>query len=363
MRVTFPRRKTRKVNIGNVAVGGDAPVAIQSMCDTNTRDIAATVAQIVALEEAGCEIIRVAVPDQKAVDALPAIKKAMSVPLVADIHFDWRLAIAAADAGVDKLRINPGNIGGKKKIGEVVAAARHNNLPIRIGVNQGSIEKDLLDKYNGPSPDALVESALRNVDYLTDCNFEDIVLSLKASSAAQTIAAYRLVSEKCDFPLHLGVTEAGPLRTGTIKTAVAFGALLAEGIGDTIRVSLTAPVAEEVKAGWEILKAVGIRQRGPNLISCPTCGRIEIDMVELVDEVQKMIEKIEEPITVAVMGCVVNGPGEVREADIGIIGGKGVYLLTRRGEIVFRTKEFTEARKALLDHLDQVVAEYKTAGR
>jgi len=344
------------VQIGGVPIGGDHPVAVQSMCDTDTRDVQKTVAQIHSLEEAGCEIVRVAVPDQKAADALPEIKKAIGIPLVADIHFDWRLAIAAAKAGVDKLRINPGNIGGKKKIEEVVAAAKDRNIPIRIGVNQGSIEKDLLDKYGGPNPDALVESALRNIDYLTEFGFDNIILSLKASSAAQTIAAYRSISGKCDFPLHLGVTEAGPQWPGTIKSAVAFGALLAEGIGDTIRVSLTAPVEEEVKAGWEILKALGLRQRGPNLISCPTCGRLEIDLINLVAEVQKMLDVIKEPITVAVMGCVVNGPGEVRDADIGIIGGKGVYLLTRKGEIVFRTKELAAIRSALMEHLHSIVS-------
>jgi len=343
-------------------MGGEHPVVVQSMCDTDTRDVEKTLAQIHSLEEVGCEVVRVAVPDQKAADALPQIKKAINIPLVADIHFDWRLAIAAAKAGVDKLRINPGNIGGKKKIEDVVAAAKDHQLPIRIGVNQGSIEKDLLDKYGGPNPEALVESALRNVDYLTEFGFHDIVLSLKASGASQTIAAYRSVSEKCDFPLHLGVTEAGPQWPGTIKSAVAFGALLAEGIGDTIRVSLTAPVEEEIKAGWEILKALGLRQRGPNLISCPTCGRLEIDLINLVGEVQQMLDGIKEPITVAVMGCVVNGPGEVRDADVGIIGGKRVYLLTRKGKIVHRTNEFSEARTALIEHLDQAVAEYRAAG-
>jgi (E)-4-hydroxy-3-methylbut-2-enyl-diphosphate synthase len=352
--VTFDRKPTRVVKIGGVKIGGQNPVAVQSMCDTDTRDVTATVKQIHALEEAGCEIVRVAVPDQQAAAALPEIKKAIALPLVADIHFDWKLAVASAKAGVDKLRINPGNIGGKEKIKEVVAAAKDCGLPIRVGVNQGSIEKDLLDKYGGPNPQALVDSALRNVEYIAEFDFNDIVLSLKASDASQTIAAYRLVSQKCDFPLHLGVTEAGPQWSGTIKTAVAFGALLAEGIGDTIRVSLTAPVEEEVKAGWEILKALGLRQRGPVLISCPTCGRLEIDLIALVGEVQQMLEKIKEPITVAVMGCVVNGPGEVRDADIGIIGGKGVYLLTRKGKIVFRTKELSEARSALLEHLDEI---------
>ncbi len=356
MFVKFERKITRVVDIGGVKIGGDFPIAVQSMCDTDTRDVRATVKQIHALEEAGCEIVRVAVPDQQAANVLAEIKNAINIPLVADIHFDWRLAIASAKAGVDKLRINPGNIGGKNKIKEVVAVAKNCGIPIRVGVNQGSIEKDLLDKYGGPNPDALVESALRNVEYLTEFDFDDIVLSLKASDASQTIAAYRAVAAKCDFPLHLGVTEAGPQWPGTIKTAVAFGALLAEGIGDTIRVSLTAPVVEEVKAGWEILKSLGLRQRGPVLISCPTCGRLEIDLIELVAEVQTMLEGIKEPIIVAVMGCVVNGPGEVRDADVGIIGGKGVYLLTRRGKVVFRTKEFAEARQALLEHLDEVTA-------
>jgi (E)-4-hydroxy-3-methylbut-2-enyl-diphosphate synthase len=356
MRVTFPRKKTREIAIGGVKIGGDHPIAVQSMCDTDTRDVKKTVEQIHSLQEAGCEIVRVAVPDQKAADALPKIKAAIAVPLVADIHFDWRLAITAAKAGVDKLRINPGNIGGKAKIAEVVAVAKDRKIPIRIGVNQGSIETDLLDTYGGPNPEALVESALRNVGYLAEFGFQDIVLSLKASSASQTIAAYRLISAKCDFPLHLGVTEAGPQWSGTIKSAVAFGALLAEGIGDTIRVSLTAPVEEEVKAGWEILKSLGLRQRGPDLISCPTCGRLEIDLISLVAEVQKMLEGIKEPITVAVMGCVVNGPGEVRDADLGIIGGKGMYLLTRKGEIVFRTREFAEIRAALAEQLDGVIS-------
>jgi len=354
--IKFDRKKTRIVDIGGVKIGGDHPIAVQSMCDTDTRNAQATIEQIHMLAEAGCEIVRVAVPDRQAAAALTEIKKAVSLPLVADIHFDWKLAVAAAKAGVDKLRINPGNIGGREKICEVVAAAKDHRLPIRVGVNQGSIEKDLLDKYGGPNPAALVESALRNVAYLAEFDFHDIVLSLKASNAAQTIAAYRLVSEKCDFPLHLGVTEAGPQWPGTIKSAVAFGALLAEGIGDTIRVSLTAPVEEEVRAGWEILKALGLRQRGPVLISCPTCGRLEIDLIALVGEVQKMLENIKEPITVAVMGCVVNGPGEVRDADIGIIGGKGVYLLTRKGKIVFRTKELSEARRVLLEQLAEITA-------
>lgn len=354
MFVKFDRKKTRVVDIGGVKIGGDFPIAVQSMCDTDTRDVRPTVAQIHSLEEAGCEIVRVAVLDQEATKALPEIKKAISIPLVADIHFDWRLAIASAEAGVDKLRINPGNIGGKEKIKDVVAAAKDHGISLRVGVNQGSIEKDLLDKYGGPNPEALVESAMRNIEYLTEFDFQDIVLSLKASDATQTIAAYRSVAEKCDFPLHLGVTEAGPQWPGTIKTAVAFGALLAEGIGDTIRVSLTAPVEEEVKAGWEILKALGLRQRGPVLISCPTCGRLEIDLIKLVGEVQTMLEEIKEPITVAVMGCVVNGPGEVRDADVGIIGGKGVYLLTRKGKIVLRAREFATARDALLEHLAEI---------
>ncbi|MBD3298484.1 MAG: flavodoxin-dependent (E)-4-hydroxy-3-methylbut-2-enyl-diphosphate synthase [candidate division Zixibacteria bacterium] len=343
----WPRKRTRTVMVGTVPVGGDAPIAVQSMCDTDTRDISATVKQIHDMEEAGCEIVRVAVPDKEAGEAIARIKPQISIPLVADIHFDWRLAILAAEMGADKLRINPGNIGGKAKIAEVVACARDYGLPIRVGVNQGSIEKDLLDKYGGNNPDSLVESALRNAEIIAEHGFDDIILSLKSSNVGEMMAAYRSVAEKCDYPLHLGVTEAGPVASGTLKTAVAFGALISEGIGDTIRVSLTGDKAAEINAGFDILQALGLRRRGPELVSCPSCGRIEIDLMSLVDEVQQTLKGITTPLKVAVMGCVVNGPGEARDADWGIFGGKGVYLLTRKGEIVERFTDREAAKAAL----------------
>jgi len=339
------------VNIGGVPVGGDAPVAVQSMCDTDTRDVPATVKQIHEMESAGCEIARVAVPDVEAAEAIAQIHPQINIPLVADIHFDWRLALLAAKKGADKLRINPGNIGGKSKIAEVVACAKDHGLPIRVGVNQGSIEKDLLDKYGGNNPDSLVESALRNTEILAELDFHDIVLSLKSSNPAEAIAAYRSVSQKCDYPLHLGVTEAGPVKTGSLKSAVALGTLLAEGIGDTIRVSLTGPKSEEMEACWGILGALGLRRRGPELVSCPSCGRIEIDLISLVEEVQSTLKQIKSPLKVAVMGCVVNGPGEARDADWGIFGGKGIYLLTRKGEIVERFTDRDAAKAALTNAL------------
>lgn len=341
------RRKTRRVMIGGVPVGDGAPIVVQSMCDTDTRNVSATVAEIHAMEAAGCEIVRVAVPDTEAADAIARIRPQINIPLVADIHFDWRLALLAAEKGADKLRINPGNIGGKTKIAEVVACARDHGLPIRVGVNQGSIEKDLLDKYGGNNPDSLVESALRNVEILAAHDFHDIVLSLKSSNPGEAIAAYRSVSAKCDYPLHLGVTEAGPVKTGSLKSAVALGTLLAEGIGDTIRVSLTGPKSDEIEACYGILQALGLRRRGPELVSCPSCGRMEIDLLSLVEEVQQTLKGIKSPLKVAVMGCVVNGPGEARDADWGIFGGKGVYLLTRKGEIVERFTDRDAAKSAL----------------
>lgn len=341
------RHRTRKVMVGSVPVGGDAPVAVQSMCDTDTRDVAATVAQILEMEDAGCEIVRVAVPDEEAGEAIGKIRPQIHIPLVADIHFDWRLAILAAKKGADKLRINPGNIGGKKKIAEVVQCAKDHRLPIRVGVNQGSIEKDLLDKYGGNNPESLVDSALRNVEILAEHDFHDIILSLKSSNPGEAIHAYRLVAQRCDYPLHLGVTEAGPVKTGSLKSAVAMGTLLAEGIGDTIRVSLTGPKAEEMEACYGILQALGLRRRGPELVSCPSCGRIEIDLMSLVEEVQMTLKRVSSPVKVAVMGCVVNGPGEARDADWGIFGGKGIYLLTRHGEIVERYTNREDAKAAL----------------
>lgn len=342
-----PRHRTRRVMVGGVPVGGDAPIAVQSMCDTDTRDVAATVAQILEMEAAGCEIVRVAVPDEEAGEAIAKIRPQIHIPLVADIHFDWRLAILAAQRGADKLRINPGNIGGRQKIAEVVRCAKDHGLPIRVGVNQGSIEKDLLDKYGGNNPESLVESALRNVEILAEHDFHDIILSLKSSNPGEAIHAYRLVAQRSDYPLHLGVTEAGPVKTGSLKSAVALGTLLAEGIGDTIRVSLTGPKAEEMEACYGILQALGLRRRGPELVSCPSCGRIEIDLMSLVEEVQQTLKQVTSPVKVAVMGCVVNGPGEARDADWGIFGGKGVYLLTRHGEIVERFTDREAAKAAL----------------
>ncbi len=341
------RHRTRKVMVGNVPVGGDAPVAVQSMCDTDTRDVATTVAQILEMETAGCEIVRVAVPDEEAGEAIAKIRPQIHIPLVADIHFDWRLAILSAKMGADKLRINPGNIGGKKKIAEVVQCAKDHGLPIRVGVNQGSIENDLLDKYGGNNPESLVDSALRNVEILAEHDFHDIILSLKSSNPGEAIHAYRLIAQRCDYPLHLGVTEAGPVKTGSLKSAVAMGTLLSEGIGDTIRVSLTGPKAEEMEACYGILQALGLRRRGPELVSCPSCGRIEIDLMSLVEEVQITLKSVSSPVKVAVMGCVVNGPGEARDADWGIFGGKGVYLLTRHGEIVERYTNREDAKAAL----------------
>lgn len=347
----LPRSSTRCVTVGGVPVGGGAPVAVQSMCDTDTRDVAKTVAQIHDMEEAGCEIVRVAVPDKAAGEAIAKIRPQIGIPLVADIHFDWRLAILAAEKGADKLRINPGNIGGRQRIAEVVACAKDRVLPIRVGVNQGSIEKDLLDKYGGNNPDSLVESALRNVAILEEHGFQDIILSLKSSNPGEAIAAYRSVSQKCQYPLHLGVTEAGPEKTGTLKSAVAMGTLLAEGIGDTIRVSLTGSKTAEIEAAYGILQALGLRRRSPELVSCPSCGRIEIDLMSLVDEVQQTLKQLKTPLKVAVMGCVVNGPGEARDADWGIFGGKGVYLLTRKGELVERFTDREAAQKALTSAL------------
>jgi (E)-4-hydroxy-3-methylbut-2-enyl-diphosphate synthase len=301
------RRKSREVKIGAIAIGGNNPIAVQSMCSTKTHDVTATNKQIQRMVKAGAEIIRVAVPDEKAANALGEIRVACPVPLVADIHFNYKLALLAADAGVAKLRINPGNIGNEDRIKQVVEKAKEKKIPIRIGVNQGSVERDLVDKYVGPRPEAMVESAMRHVGILERHDFTDIVISLKASTAQATIEAYRLIARKCDYPLHLGVTEAGPAFSGAIKSSVAMGILLAEGIGDTLRVSLTADVEDEIRAGWEILKALGIRRRGPELVSCPTCGRTEIDLVGLVAKVEKALIGVDKPIKVAVMGCIVNG--------------------------------------------------------
>ncbi len=333
------RRKTREIKLGSVPVGGNAPISVQSMTNTDTRDVDATVSQIKRLEDAGCEIIRVAVPDKTAAEALSAIKKQIEIPLIADIHFDHRLALKAIEQDVDGLRINPGNIGDRKKIEAVVSACKDRGIPIRIGVNAGSLEKDLLKKYGHPTPAAMVESALRHIKILEDLNFFDIKVSLKASNVVNTIEAYRLISKKADYPLHIGISEAGPAFSGTIKSAVGLGILLSEGIGDTIRISLTADPVKEVEAAYEILKSLGLRKRGINIISCPTCGRLEIDVIKLASEVEQRLSHIKEAIDVSVLGCVVNGIGEGKEADIGIAGGRGIGIVFKHGKVMKKVKE------------------------
>ena len=328
------RKQTRTVQVGGVGVGGDNPVRVQSMCNTDTRDVAASLAQINRLAEAGCEIVRLAVPDDKAAAALAAIRRESPVPLIADIHFDHRLALAALEAGFDGLRINPGNIGSEDKVDVVVRAAMAHGVPIRIGVNGGSLEKDLLRQYGGPAPEAMVESGLRHVAMLEKRGFHDIKISLKSSSVLNTVAAYRLMAQKVDYPLHIGVTEAGTLVRGAVKSAVGLGILLGEGIGDTMRVSLTHDPVAEIGVAYEILRALGLRERGPEIVSCPTCGRTEINLISLAEQVEEALRGVDEVFTVAVMGCVVNGPGEAREADIGIAGGRDLGIIFRKGEVV-----------------------------
>ena len=325
---------SKQILVGGVPVGGGAPVTIQSMCNTRTDDAAATVEQILRLEEAGCQIIRVAVPDLAAAKAVGAIKEGIHIPLVADIHFDYKLALEAVAAGADAVRINPGNIGGADRVKAVARACAGKGIPIRVGVNGGSLEKELLAKYGGPTPEALVESAFGHIKLLNRWDFDDICVSLKTSSVPGTIAAYRKMAAESDYPLHVGLTEAGTPRMGILKSAVGIGGLLALGIGDTIRVSLSADPVEEVYAARDILRVVGLRKDAPELISCPTCGRTKIDLIGLAHEVEERLRTVRKPITVAVMGCVVNGPGEAREADVGIAGGDGVGLLFRKGEIV-----------------------------
>ncbi len=330
---------TRAVRVGDVVIGGGHPVVVQSMTSTRTEDVDATLQQIERLHEAGCELVRVAVPNMKAVAAFREIVRSSPIPVIADIHFNHRLAIAAIEAGAHKIRINPGNIGGYDRVREVIAAAKSNSVPIRIGVNSGSLEVDLIDKHGGVTPEAMVESAVRWVRFFEDNGFNDIVVSVKGSSVPGTIRAYRLISGQIDYPLHLGITEAGPAWTGTIKSAVGIGTLLAEGIGDTIRVSLTADPVEEVKVAWEILKALELRARGIMLISCPTCARTRIDLMKIVQEIEKRLSDIKTPLRVAVMGCEVNGPGEARDADIGIAAGPGFGLLFKKGKVVRKVPE------------------------
>ena len=350
------RRRARPVRIGTVQVGGDAPIVVQSMTNTDTRDVAATVAQIRELVTAGCEIVRVAVPDMEAAGALRVIRSEVDVPLVADIHFSHRLALAALDAGVDGLRINPGNIGGREKVRAVVRQASERGVPIRIGVNAGSLDKHILARYGGVTAEAMVASAKEHIAILEDLGFREIKVSLKASSVPLTVSAYRLLARDVDYPFHVGITEAGTLRGGLVKSAVGIGVLLAEGIGDTIRVSLTAHPRYEVWAAYEILRALGLRRRGVEIISCPTCGRCEIDVISIASEVEDRLQHVTRPLKVAVMGCIVNGPGEAREADVGIAGGKGVGLLFRKGQPV-RTVPERDMVAVLLEEVERLASE------
>lgn len=328
------RKQKRIVNIGGVKIGGDNPVAIQSMCNTDTRDVKATVNQIHELENAGCEIIRVAVPDMVAAKAVADIKKQIHIPLVVDIHFDYRLALECMKNGADKVRINPGNIGDRDRVKQVVEMAKEREIPIRIGVNGGSLERELLQKYGGVTADALVESAMGHVAILDELNFNNVVVSIKISDVPKMLCAYRKFNEISDIPLHIGVTESGTLKGGTVKSAVGIGALLAEGIGDTMRVSLTANPVEEIYAAYDIQKVLGMRKTGAEIVSCPTCGRTQLDLISIANEVEKRAANIDKPIKIAVMGCAVNGPGEAREADIGIAGVKAEGLIFKKGEII-----------------------------
>jgi (E)-4-hydroxy-3-methylbut-2-enyl-diphosphate synthase len=336
------RRKTRQIRVGDVSIGGYAPIPVQSMTNTDTRDPQQTIGQIRELEAAGCEIIRVAVPDRDSAVAIREIREGISIPLVADIHFDWRLAVAAMENGAQGIRINPGNLGGKEKLARVVEAARMHRVPVRVGVNSGSIEKDLLARYGYPTPEnpfSLIESALRNVEMIERLGFRELKVSIKSSDVLTTIAAYRLLAEKTDYPLHIGVTEAGGLIAGTVKSSVALGILLFEGIGDTFRISLTRDPVEEVRVAYELLRALRIRERGPEMISCPTCGRTRINLFPLAEAVERQLQTMKSRLKVAVMGCVVNGPGEAREADIGIAGGHGVGIIFKKGKIIRKVQE------------------------
>lgn len=340
--------------MGGIAIGGGAPIVVQSMTNTDTRDVPSTVKQIRRLQRAGCEIVRLAIPDEQAADAFGKIRTEVDVPLIADIHFDHRLAIRALRAGADGLRINPGNIGPREAVEKVVREARHHNVPIRIGVNAGSLPKDILAEYGHPSPEAMVKSALRHIRLLEDLGFDQLKISLKSSSVTRTIRAYELLSRKVDYPLHLGVTEAGTLISGTVKNAIGIGYLLANGIGDTLRVSLTRDPVEEVKVAYEILRALDLRHRGPEIISCPTCGRCEIDLFGLVDRVEKALDQVASSPKVAIMGCVVNGPGEAREADIGIAGGRGHGILFKKGVLIRKIPE-SELAAVLISEVRKMV--------
>jgi (E)-4-hydroxy-3-methylbut-2-enyl-diphosphate synthase len=350
------RRRTKQIMVGSVAVGGDAPVSVQSMCNTDTRDIKATLAQIQRLAEYGCELVRLAVLDDEAIRALKEITREATLPLIADIHFDHRLALGALRAGVEGLRINPGNIGGEKAVAEIVRAAAERQVPIRIGVNSGSLDKDLVQLFGGPTPEAMVESALRQIRVLESLNFAEIKISLKSSDVMDMVKAYRLLADRVSYPLHLGVTEAGTLVSGTVKSTLGIGLLLAQGIGDTIRVSLTSDPVDEVRVAYEILRGLKLRERGVELISCPTCGRCEIDLIGLTHEVENRLLRVKTPLKVAIMGCVVNGPGEAKEADVGIAGGRGQGILFKKGEIVEKISE-TKLMSRLLEEISLMIDE------
>ena len=351
--ILLDRKNTKNVKIGSTSIGGGERILIQSMLNTPSYDVEASVKQAKALENAGCEIIRAAIPDMDALKLVPALKEAVNVPIVADIHFDYRLAIECVAAGIDKVRINPGNIGDDYRVKAVVDACKAKNVPIRIGVNSGSLEKNILAKYGNPCAEALVESALYHASLLEKFDFNDIVISIKSSNVQNMIAAYRLMSEKCDYPLHLGVTEAGTQRMGIIKSSVGIGTLLSEGIGDTIRVSLTADPVQEVYAAKDILSALGIRNEGVEMVSCPTCGRTRIDLISLANKVEEAMRDVHKNIKVAVMGCVVNGPGEAREADIGIAGGDGCAVIFKKGEVLRKVSE-EDALSELLSEIDKL---------
>ncbi len=350
------RRKTRQLMVGDVPVGGDAPISVQSMTNTETTDVAATVDQIQRIQNAGADIVRVSVPTMDAAEAFGEIRKQVSIPLVADIHFDYRIALRVADLGVDCLRINPGNIGREKRIRAVVDKARDLNIPIRIGVNAGSLEKDIQKKYGEPTPDALVESALRHVDILDSLNFQDFKVSVKASDVFMAVAAYRKLSEQIEQPLHLGITEAGGLRAGTVKSAVGLGALLMDGIGDTLRISLAADPVEEVKVGWDLLKSLKLRAKGINFIACPSCSRQNFDVIKTMNELEMRVEDITTPMDVAVIGCVVNGPGESKEADVGLAGGTPNNLVYVDGQAHGKLKKET-----LVDDLEKIIRDKAAA--
>lgn len=355
------RRLSKEISLGKVKIGGNNPIAVQSMTNTDTRDYEATIKQIKRLEDAGCEIIRLAVLNEEAARSVRTIKNSVDIPIIADIHFDYRLALLSIKSGIDGLRINPGNIGAQWKVKELVAACQDNGIPIRIGVNAGSLEKFLLEKYQGPSAQGMVDSALSHVRMLEDLNFDKIKISLKSSSVLQTIKAYQIISKKIDYPLHLGITEAGTLERALIKSSLGIGLLLYEGIGDTIRISLTADPVEEVWAAYELLRSLGLRNRGIELISCPTCGRCQIDLIKTAAEIDRQIRSIPYPLKIAVMGCVVNGPGEAREADLGLAGGNGTGIIFNKGKIIKKVPE-NDMVNTLMEEIRKFVQERLEGG-